>query len=189
MKKWFQSYGERSWTAVITFVAMLAFGLLLLLHPENIYNLLLNLGGALLLLLGLLRVVSYFLTDAMHALDERRLSGGIMTMLFGLALIIFKPLFISLIPLLLGAVMFIGGAVRLQGGLDLKRLGGDRYKPVVFSSLISLVLGLLIVLNPFQSGMVLLRVIGASLILEAAMDSIYSWRFHKWMDEFNHRFH
>lgn len=189
MKNWFHSYGERGWIALCTFAAMLVFGLMLLIHPENIYNLLLNLGGSLLMIIGLIRVISYFLSDAMAALEDRRLSGGIVTLLIGLALIVFKPLFISLIPLLLGAVMFVGGATRLQGGLDLKRLGGDRYKPVLVSSIVSIALGLLIVLNPFESGMVLLRVIGASLILETVMDGLYTWKFHKWIDDLHRRFH
>ena len=119
MKNWFHSYGERGWIAVCTFLAMLVFGLMLLIHPENIYNLLLNLAGGVLILIGLIRVVSYFFSDAMMALEGRKLSGGVVTMMAGLALILFKPLFISLIPLLLGAVMFVGGAIRLQGALDL----------------------------------------------------------------------
>ncbi|MDO4356468.1 MAG: DUF308 domain-containing protein [Clostridia bacterium] len=189
MKNWFHSYGERGWIAVCTFLAMLVFGLMLLIHPENIYNLLLNLAGGVLILIGLIRVVSYFFSDAMMALEGRKLSGGVVTMMAGLALILFKPLFISLIPLLLGAVMFVGGAIRLQGALDLKRLGGDRYKLVLGSSVVSLVLGLIIVLNPFQSGMTLLRLIGASLLLETIMDGVYTWKFHKWLDDIHRRFH
>ena len=57
------------------------------------------------------------------------------------------------------------------------------------SSVVSLVLGLIIVLNPFQSGMTLLRLIGASLLLETIMDGVYTWKFHKWLDDIHRRFH
>ena len=40
-----------------------------------------------------------------------------------------------------------------------------------------------------ESGMVLLRVIGASLILETVMDGLYTWKFHKWIDDLHRRFH
>ena len=56
MKNWFHDFGERRWMTVCSCAAMLVFGILLLVHPENIYNLLLNLSGGLMIALGALRV-------------------------------------------------------------------------------------------------------------------------------------
>ena len=143
----------------------------------------LNVCGAVPLAFGALRIMAYFNGDAVSSMQNKQFTTGLLLALAGLALIVFKPLFISILPFLLGAVLVIGGAYRLQGALDLIRLKGAHHRPVLISSAVSIALGLIVVFNPFESGMILLRVIGAALILEAVMDGVYTHKFQQWKDE------
>lgn len=186
--KFFSKFGERKVFTGATLLLMLVLGFMLLIQPENIYNLVFNVLGAVILAFGVIRIITYFQNDAYAAMQDSRFASGMLLALIGLALIVFKSVFISILPFLLGAVLFIGGAIRLQGSLDLKRLGGGHYRPVLVSSIVSIVLGLVVVCNPFESGMLLLRVIGGALILEAVMDGIYTRQFQKWKDEITSTF-
>ena len=188
MKNFFSRFGERRLFTGATLLLMLALGLMLLIHPENIYNLVLNVCGAVLLGFGVIRILAYWQEDAYAAMQNRQFTVGMLLALAGLALIIFKPVFISILPLMLGAVMLIGGVFRLQGALDLKRLNAGHYRPVLISCLVSVALGLVIMANPFKSAMILLRVIGAALLIEAVMDGIYTHQFQKWKDDFTSSF-
>lgn len=188
MKSFFSRFGERRLFTGATLLLMLALGLTLLIHPENIYNLVLNVCGAVLLAFGVIRMLAYWNSDPYAAMQNRQFTTGTLLALAGLCLIIFKPVFISILPFLLGTVLLIGGAFRLQGALDLKRLNAGHHRPVLISCIVSVAMGLLIMANPFQSAMILLRVIGAALILEAVMDGIYTHQFQKWKDDFTSTF-
>ena len=181
-------FGERRMFTGATLLLMLVLGVMLLIQPEGIYNLVLNVCGAVALAFGVIRIITYFSGDAMEAMKDKRFVSGMVLALAGLALIALKPLFISILPFLLGAVLIIGGAFRLQGAIDLKRLHGQHHQPVLISSIVSIALGLLVVFNPFESGMILLRVIGAALVFEAVTDGIYTHRFQKWKDDFTSTF-
>lgn len=188
MKRFFSAFGQRRLFTGATLLLMLALGLMLLIHPENIYNLVLNVCGAVLLAFGVIRILAYWQSDAYAAMQSRQFTTGMLLALAGLALIVLKPVFISILPFLLGAVLLVGGAFRLQGALDLKRLNAGHYRPVLVSCVISIAFGLTIMLNPFKSAMILLRVIGAALIIEAVMDGIYTHQFRKWKDDFTANF-
>lgn len=188
LKNFFAKFGERKLYTGATLLLMLALGLMLLIQPEGIYNLVLNVCGGVLLAFGVLRIIAYFHTDPLTSMQDRRFTIGMLLAFAGLALIVFKPVFISILPFLLGAVLIIGGAYRLQGALDLIRLHGGHHRPVLISCIVSITLGLIVVFNPFASAMILLRVIGAALILEAVMDGIYTHKFQQWKDTFTTNF-
>lgn len=188
MKSFFAKFGQRKLFTSATLLLMLAVGMMLLIQPEGIYNLVLNVAGGVILAFGVIRIITYFKGDPYESMRDSRFTTGLLMALAGLALIVFKPLFISILPFLLGAVLIIGGAFRLQGAIDLKRLSGLHHRPVLISSIVSIALGLLVVFNPFESGIILLRVIGAALIFEAVTDGIYTHQFQKWKDEFTSNF-
>ena len=188
LRSFFEKFGQRRLFTGATLLLMLAVGMMLLIQPEGIYNLVLNVAGGVILAFGVIRIITYFKGDAYEAMQDSRFTTGLLMGLAGLALIVFKPLFISILPFLLGAVLIIGGAFRLQGAIALKRLHGQHHQPVLVSSIVSIALGLLVVFNPFESGMILLRVIGAALILEAVMDGVYTHQFQKWKDDFTSNF-
>lgn len=188
MKDFFSRFGERRLFTGATLLLMLVLGLMLLIHPENIYNLVLNVCGAVVLAFGVIRIIAYWNSDPYAAMQNSQFTTGVLMALGGLALIVFKPVFISILPFLLGAMLLIGGAFRLQGALDLKRLNAGHHRPVLVSCIVSIALGLIVMLNPFKSAMLLLRVIGAALILEAVMDGIYTHQFQKWKDNFTSTF-
>lgn len=161
-------------------------GIIMILHPQNIYNLILNFTGIAMMVLGIVRGVIYFLTEPHVAVTEDHLTTGIMLAVVGLLLMVFKNAVIAIFPMLLGILLLYGGAMRLESTLDLKRLGG-RPIALLISSIASIVLGILVLVNPFGSAMTLMRCIGIALVLEAVMDGVYTARLNKWLEALGYK--
>ena len=102
----------------------------------------------------------------------------------GAAVIIFKGLLVSLLPILFGMVMLVGGVIKIQSTLGFRRMNAGRWYLELISAAISVVLGFLILANPFSTALLLMRVIGVSLIIEGVMDLISRVAYKRARDRF-----
>lgn len=184
-------------------VGMLICGLVLMIWPKTIYDVVLNFIGAALMLFGIYEVFIYFKRKSNYISFDRRFSIGMVSLIAGIALICFKYALLSIVPLLFGLFLLISGIVKLQAALNMRGIvnlksftdavthSSKRWLITFVSALIPTVLGALIMFNPFSSILILVRVIGAAMIVEAVEDfftvhaykKIYTTVFGKGSDE------
>ena len=65
------------------------------------------------------------------------------------------------------------------GAFDLKRMGDPRWFITLIGALVSLIFGLIVLVNPFGTLMTLMRVMGAFLVVESVQDAVYAARYEK----------
>ena len=173
-----------SWTEIITCGAIILLGIVLLILPGVATSILFNTIGGVCILIGLIHVIKYFTLDARIAVVGNDMALGLAWIAGGVAIIIFKPLLVSLLPVVFGLVLLIGGGIKIQSSLGFKRMNATSWYWELICAVVSVVMGILIVSNPFSTALLMMRVIGAALVLEGCMDVISRIAFKRACNRF-----
>ena len=155
-------------------LAIILLGLVLLIWPSLSGKLICYALAAALAVYGIYRIVCYYTRDIILTMLRRDLAAGLAALLGALFLIIRPELLISLLPALFGLALLVGAISELQAALDLRRMEDERWYAPLIACALQGILGGVILANPFATAMVLMRFIGASLVVEGICELIFS---------------
>lgn len=158
------------WPVWLAAAATLIFGLLLLICPQLLTDLVFNICGTILCIFGAFNILRYFTRRDPYAGFNWELCLGLVLLTGGIVLIVFKNALLSLLPLLFGLALLFGGIVKIQAAMNMRRMMYARWHFTMIAAGISTALGILIIVNPFGTLLTLLRVIGGALVIEAVQD-------------------
>ena len=173
-----------SWTELILGAGAILLGAVLLIWPNMAVTVILNAIGIFCIVLGAINAVRYFLLDARQSINSNALAVGLSWAAGGVLVIALKSLLISILPFFFGLVILIGGLTKIQGTLCFKRMHAARWYMELICAAVSIVLGILILLNPFSTALLLMRFIGGALVLEGVSDLISRRAFIRAKEEF-----
>lgn len=157
---------------MISGVFLVLAGLVLLFFPEVTTKTIAYLAAALLLFMGIAQIIGYFRSDPGMGRYSGGLVLGIFLIVIGLMIYYKSEAVISIIPVILGVIIVISGAAKLQQAIDLARMKVNRWSTVLVIALLNIVLGGVIIFNPFSTVMTLLRFVGIGLIYSGLSDII-----------------
>ena len=154
---------------LIVFVAETIIGILLLINPDIFTNTISYICGGILLTFGILKLIAYFRGDNF----ETEILMAILLCASGV-FIITKPDFIFKILAFFFGIYILGqGIYSIKGALLIKEYNKDNWTAPMVVAVLTTIVGLIIVLNPFGSIKATLKVLGIALIFSAAF-SIYN---------------
>ena len=165
MRELFEKF--RSYSIVSIIVSTLC-GLALLIFPEaSIRYISLAFGGAL-LIMGAVGVVQYFRKTA----GPVALSAGLISMVCGVIVCAKYQSILTLVEFLFGASIFCGGIIGLVIALrrEMRLLPGWGVNLAL--TMVSVILGIVCMVNPFPTTLALARMLGVALLLYAVMESV-----------------
>lgn len=171
--KGFQA-GKMTWLVT---AAIIVFGLSLLIWPGQTTGLILNFIGGLLMVCGIFRIIRYFAKSRHTAVYNMDLGIGSTLAFIGLMIYVLKGFLLSLVPVIIGIILLVSGLIKLQAALDFRRMGVLRWRLQLITSIISAVMGAVILLNPFGTALLMTRVIGAAILIEGAQDAFSLFTF------------
>lgn len=155
---------------IIVAVAYVVFGMSLLIRPELSGNVICYSVGAVCLIYSIATLIRYFIGDKKRHYVEPNFILPVLMLVFGLV-IIFKPsVILSILPIAVGIVMVVSGIMKLQDSFQLKKYAFSKWWSVLIFAIISLALGIVIILNPFGTGLLFIRMVG----LFFATDGVFS---------------
>lgn len=157
---------------LIASVVYLILGLIFLFFPGQTTRLFCTAVGALLLLYGAVTVISFFVHqggDRGFSL-QAELILGVISAIVGIFFLTRPSVILSILPVILGLYILIDALVNLKRGMDLRACGYAGWTAALVLSLISLVLGAVILWNPFATQLLLVRVIGAAFLYQGVSD-------------------
>lgn len=99
-------------------------------------------------------------------------STGILDICLGLIILIYPDSLVILIPILLGIWMIINSIVNIQLSLTLRKIGYSAWILTTILSIITIVCGSLIIINPQSSALTLTTFFGILLIVYSVSDLI-----------------
>ena len=164
---------------IIAFIVLEVYaGVRLLTDPADFSALLVSIFGVFMIIFGLISVI--------HALQIRsdsrsrlpyKLSflGGIIDIIIGVACIVLKEKIVGLIPglmMIIGIIMVISGIQKIRNYLLLRDYGIRRSWLAVLNAILTIILGVLVFLNPFTATEIAWTYTGYALIFEAIFDAL-----------------
>lgn len=158
---------------VLRSIVMAAVGIMLLLYPEMAQNTIAYIIAAVFVINGIIHIVGYFRNTSKTEDGLNSYSSGLVV---GILCIVFAVLIskvlIRIIPIVLGLIVLFSGLVKLQQAVEIIRMKRDGWMGIMIMSVITIIAGLLAVFNPFKTGSLLLRIIGAGLLFGGITDLI-----------------
>ena len=161
---------ELKWEAILTGVLYILLGIVALLIPETMQKTLGYLIGIVLIVAGAVSIICYLLRDARDNYYHNEFVFGLVGIVLGVAVLYKVEVIISLIPFILGILVLFSGCSKLQDAIDLKRLSYGSWVGMLVVAVINIILGVVLICNPFQAAILLFRVLGVGLILSGASD-------------------
>ena len=153
-------------TDFILCIAELITGILLLLDPIQFTSTVIIGTGVILIVLGLIKIGSYFKMDTKAAALGRLLSKGLTFVLAGVFCVVQWEWFLSAFPLLTvayGIVILLTGLNKIQLSIDMIRLKNRRWRLAAVNAALTLICAIVLFCNPFASTEVLWIFTGATL--------------------------
>ena len=77
---------------------------------------------------------------------------------------------LSVLPIIFGLYILVDGLTNLKRGMDMRTYGYAGWTTTLVMSVVSMVLGAVILWNPFSTHLLLVRIIGASFLYEGVAD-------------------
>lgn len=163
---------QLKWSNILTSIVYIVIGILLILYPDISANVISYIIGAGLCVFGAANLISYFMTDVRDSLYNNSFTLGLMTVVFGIAVIAKKDLIADLIPIILGLIIITSGLMKVQRSVVAGRIHYSASVYYAILGVISIVFGIVIMF--FLSGQaasnILFIVIGCGLVYSGASD-------------------
>lgn len=165
-------------------VLYLLLGVVLLLWPNTVMDLICYAFGAILLLYGLFTVIGFYRSEDRRGGALLELFLGIVALAVGAVMVIYPALIQSIIPVILGLYIAIDGLLNLKRTLELHRMDFAGWNVNLILSLVSTALGIFVVFHPLLSEAALFRVIGVILVYAGGSDLWTLFQLSHWGKEY-----
>ena len=155
--------------------AYIAVGIILFLHPGITGIIICRAAGILALLFGAFRAVTALRARGAGWFFQLDMVVGILLLAFGIFALAQPEVVLSILPVVLGVYLLMECAGKLQWAVLLKKSGYSRWWTVLIMALAAAVLGVLLIVNPFQAAESMLAFLGISLVVDGATDFWVLW--------------
>lgn len=156
--------------ALLTAALYTALGLVLLLWPELSTSVLCTVLGLILLVCGLIDLAVFLRSRDGSLYAGAHLVVGVVLAAVGVWLIARPTLVAVVIPRIIGILICVHGASDLSDAAALRRNGSSRWTAAALLGLVTLLLGAVLVVDPFEAFTTVVRVIGVFLIYDGVSD-------------------
>lgn len=164
---------NRSTGNLITCIAEIILGILLLINPVGFTSGIIIALGVMLSIQGVISLLAYFREDPETAAESNGLAKGLLLTIFGVFCVFRSEWFIVTFPILTvlyGILTLVNGINKVQWAVDMFRRKQKFWYIAVIGAVLTLLFAILILTNPFASTAILWTFIGVTLIVEAIVD-------------------
>ena len=158
------------WNMILMSLLYLGLGVFLLAKPGIALNIVCYALGGVVLACAAVQLIRYFVTERGVFQSQLTLISGLVCLGLGAFLIIRSDIVVSILPIVFGLFVIFDALGRVQNALDLRRCGYDSWKGFLLLPVLSVVLGVILIANPFGAMETLVMAIGVILIVEGALN-------------------
>lgn len=155
---------------IISSITFCIAGIILMLRPDISARVLCYLSGGLLIVCGIMKLIGYWSRDPYRLAFQFDLAFGLLSLVMGLVMVLHPSSVIRLVYFAIGVVALTDGLLKLQTALDARRFGIRKWWLITLTAVLTSLLGLLLILDPFAGGSLLLTMAGLTLLLEGILN-------------------
>jgi len=158
------------WNLILMSLLYLALGIFLLMVPGTALNVVCYALGGVVLACAAVQLVRYFVVERGIFQSQLTLISGLVCLALGAFLIIRSDIVVRVLPIVFGLFVIFDSLGRIQNALELRRCEYSSWKVFLLLAVLSVVLGIVMVVDPFGTMETLVMAIGLILILEGALN-------------------
>ena len=162
------------WHTLLLSVLYILLGMFLVAAPDVTLNAVCTLIGGTVLVCGVVQLIRYFRQKDSLWFAPLTLCFGILCLAVGAFLVMRSDIVISILPVMFGLFVVFDSVSRIQNALELRRCEYSSWKSFLLLGLLSVVLGIVMIVNPFATMETLVVAIGVILTVEGALNLISS---------------
>lgn len=172
-------------SSVLTSLLLLVLGILLVFESELTIKTISYVIGAVLVAAGAFAFVRY-INNNNKGFDTSELDilYGIVTVVLGVLVISNPHAIASIIPIVLGVAIIISSAIKIQCAFDLKKNNNDMWKTTMIIAVIGTICGVVLLFNPFEGAVMLMRIVGIFILVYAILDLVSTYIIKKNVEGF-----
>ena len=167
------------WSSVTSSIILFILGLLLFLKPDTVIHVVALILGIFIIVVGIFALLKYFRAEQKNGMIRFNIIYGGVCIVSGLILALTPSAIASILPIVLGIWMIISSLLKIQYALNMKEAGSTSWIPTFTLAMITLVVGILLVINPWRGAQVILQIVGGFLMAYALLDVIASFLLNK----------
>ena len=170
---------EQQRSSALIALVTIVFGMVLVLWPDRSVSVICAMLGGALLISGLLYVIGWFAGKRKAGAPVFMIIPGVVLAGLGVWLMTSSQTVIALIQYVFGAVIIFHGILDLQGVFALMRQKMPKWWIALILSAVTLLLGVLILINPLDAFSALVVMIGVALMYDGVSDLWLLLYLHK----------
>jgi len=155
---------------IVLSVILFLMGLFLLIFPKTLGNVFADILGISMILFGVIKVIGYFSKDLFRLAFQYDLAFGILITLVGIKTIARPDRFLEFLCMVIGIIILADGLFKIQMSMDAKVFGIHKWWLILSLAVIAGVFGALLLFNPSQGSILIMRLIGIALMAEGVMN-------------------
>lgn len=152
---------------IISALVCVALGVVLLVWPAETIDIFCKVLAAGLIVIGLVNIFSYLINKDLHPFGAVL---GPIVVLVGVWIFIRPESIVSLVPIVIGVMLCVHGIQDMKLSFETKENGYEKWWSMLLIALISLILGVLCIVNAFGIVTLALQFIGIALIYDGLTD-------------------
>lgn len=160
------------WSYLLLTLAVMALGICLMIWPGISAEILCYILGAILTVVGVVRIVCYFRRGISVLWHRYELPLGILDALLGIYFFSHPVNVLLILPIVVGIMIIVDSVFHLQTALELRGIGVRRWWLLLLFAVVSILVALGLIRNPFEGSMTLMVYLGISLVIDS-VQSIY----------------
>lgn len=157
---------------IIISILLCVLGIVLIAVPDFSVTLLCVLGGGIMMLFGLVKIIGYCSKDLYRLAFQFDLAFGILFVVLGFILIIRTDAMVNLICIVMGICVLADALLKIQISIDSRAFGIKKWWLILAMAILTGVAGFLLVFRPSESIQVIVILLGISLITEGVLNLI-----------------
>ena len=165
-------------------VLCILLGIVLVAYPSTSLTLVCRAVGAIVLVTGLSFVFSYLRVGKTRWYGKVELVFGSIFAILGGFILLYPLGILSIVPLVFGILLIYHGIANVRQAFELHQYKDKGWWLPVLIAATTIILGVVIMKNPFGTMDILMRIIGACLIYDGLMNTMLVGRFVKTIRNF-----
>ncbi len=157
---------------IIISILLCVLGIVLIAVPDFSVTLLCVLGGGIMMLFGLVKIIGYCSKDLYRLAFQFDLAFGILFVVLGFILIIRTDAMVNLICIVMGICVLADALLKIQISIDSKAFGIKKWWLILAMAILTGVAGFLLIFRPSESIQIIMILFGIVLITEGVLNLI-----------------
>lgn len=157
---------------IIISILLCVLGIVLIAVPDFSVTLLCVLGGGIMMLFGLVKIIGYYSKDLYRLAFQFDLAFGILFVVLGFILIIRTDAMVNLICIVMGICVLADALLKIQISIDSRAFGIKKWWLILAMAILTGVAGFLLIFRPSESIQIIMILFGIVLITEGVLNLI-----------------